>query len=322
MIANPVSFESVARLVCSRVGWTYDDLTTVGWKQVRTEISAALNWIWNTYWFEDLMVTERVTLRPVWQPLAIYTPGDEVYHSESDAYYTATRGGSGVVPATLGTDGVWMVVESYWAKQRATNYSEADWAARAELWELDVVYAAGDRVLWNGEEYGCISSHQSNVGLMPDSLPNWSLIPAWRDVIPWFSADRATIGRMRSVSVWNPDRCQEPLRFEFAPQSDGILIQNLTVTRPWVSYRVRCPELNGDVWSTAAGYAAEPDRKAVWGNTPTAAQALSLVVDGVTTRIFSGTLQIKSLDDGLWYSVVARDAGGVTVYSLESPGMP
>lgn len=256
-VDNGVTFESVARLVCSRVGWPWDNLTQRQWELVRTEVGAALRVAWEAFWWSDLMQTERVTLRPDYAT-GTYAAAAEVYHLDSDDYYTALQASTSQAPATLvGT--VWVTNYAYWARlSEPESVDEGDW-------ESGRIYAAGKRVVWHRSVYVCIQAHTASGAILPSNVLYWGVLAPFDYTVPYAQTGRTVIGRVRQVTAEDPRVNPEARRFEFSPTADGIAFANLDVTRPWVTYRVRCPELDGEAFDSGTVYTAEAAGRAVWG---------------------------------------------------------
>jgi hypothetical protein len=267
MIANAATFDTVARLVSSRLGWPYDTpsatrLTTGQWNLLRAEISSALKWAWESYWFEDIMHTCRVQLRADWSATTSYTAGEQVFYAPADAYYIALTDSTAETPATF-DDPNWDTNNAFWAR-----VDEPETVSLGS-WQSAIAYTVGQRVTWNSTLYQCHTAHTSSGSLLPSNTNYWGEVPDFEAYITYAGLDaagesRPVIGRMRAVSACDPRSNSSPGEFEFEPSPLGIRIYNLTVTRPWIQYRVRCPQLTGNTWASGS-YTPELSQQAVWG---------------------------------------------------------
>ena len=295
MISNAASFETVARLACGRIGWDYDSLTTEQWRLLRSEISAALKWAWERYWWEDVMHLERVQLRPSWDQEQEYGIGDEVYHEDSDAYYTAIWPSEGQAPASLGSDGKWATNLRYWARVDETE--EVDQGT----WALDTDYEVGDRVSWGGATKVCWNAHTSSTSILPSNANYWTELEEFDWTVPWAQAGRPVIGRVKAVTGVDPRAEPNTPELETTLEAGGVRFTDLDTNRPWVRYRVRCPLLDGEPWDASASYSVESAERAVWGldlseEGPAAAASWSSGVYDIAEGAEGGTVSGLDLD--------------------------
>jgi len=259
MIRNAASFDDVARLACSRIGWDYDTVTVEQWRLLRSEISAALKWAWERFWWEDVMHLAQVQLRPSWSASEEYAIGDEVYHEDSDAYYTAIWASENQAPASLGDDDEWATNLRYWARA-----DEPDDVDQGE-WEPDTDYEVGDRVSWAGKTRVCWNAHTSSTSILPTNANYWTELEPFDWTVPWAQSGRPVIGRVKAVTSVDPRSDPTTPELESTIESNGIRFTDLDTSRPWVRYRVRCPGLYGEPWDSTASYSAETSERAVWG---------------------------------------------------------
>lgn len=254
-----VTFEAVARVVCSRLGWPWAQLTAVQWEQLRTEVDDALRRAWEAYWWEGLMVEAQVALRATWSPALKLEAGEWCFHEESEDYYCSLRGGLSLTAPSSLVDGVWVTDVVNWARLH-----EVDLAASG-AWGGGSEYAVGVRCVWGGRVYACVEAHTAGTSLTADAA-YWLPVPEFDYVLPYVMPGRPVIGRVRGVAAERGVNAPDGKQFEFKPVAEGIRIYGLdrTVPRPWVTYRVRCPQLDGREYDEGAYPVEEPGR-AVWG---------------------------------------------------------
>lgn len=284
------TYDELAREVCNRVGWTFEDLTDEQWEAVRSAINGALPKVWNACWHPDTMRTERVTLRNTWSASTDYEEGDEVYHPGSNAYYICALAHDGQAPATF--DGEeWTTDYARWIRvdESAEDIDQGEWTDAT-------AYALGERVTFNDATYQCIQAHTSSTSLLPVDGGVWFEVAAFDFTVPAYASGRAVIGRVRTAAVLHPGQNPGAARLEFEPMEIGFRFTVPPVARPWVEYRMRCPQLTGADWSATATYtvATGAYNVAVTPTTPDTTPASSLqLVDTVT-----GELRTVTIADG------------------------
>ena len=278
------TYDELAREVCNRIGWTFEDLTDEQWEAVRSAVNGALPKVWNACWHPDTMRTERVTLRNAYDAIEAYAAGDEVYYAGPDAYFICTLAHTGQVPATF--DGEeWTTDYARWLRVDE-DLSDLD----AGSWTDATAYVLGDRVTFNGDTYQCVTAHTSSTVLLPVDSAVWYLVPEFDYTIQAYGSGRATIGRVRTAAVLHPGQNPGATRLEYEPMESGIRFTVPPVPRPWLEYRMRCPQLTGADWSASATYSAATGayNAAV---TPDTTPASSLrLVDTVTGAIRTVTI--------------------------------
>lgn len=259
---HAVSYDDVVRGVCSRLGWPNTPLTSDQSVLIRDAIARSLKTCWNSYWWSVLMVTERRLFRYAWDTDETYTALDEVYHTDSNAYYIALRLTTADAPATYNsTTGVWDTDTSHWARQWPDNPDVA--AESPESWEADDAYDAGDQVIWNNEIYQCFAT--TTAGIQPDNASFWGLVKPFDFVLPLTMLGFRAIGRVRAVQNCNPASDPYDSEQEFEEQADGVRLFGVTNPRPWITYRIRAPILNGSVYSATTAYGPETEDRAIYG---------------------------------------------------------
>jgi hypothetical protein len=137
-------------------------------------------------------------------------------------------------------------------------------------WESGVVYAVGDRVQWHAATWACHTTHTSSGSILPSNASYWGKVPDFEYSIEYAGTDsggtrRPVIGRMKAVCAVDPRANLAASEFETENTATGIRFYNLTVARPWITYRVKCPDFTGDAWSAASSYTAAAANDAVWG---------------------------------------------------------
>lgn len=260
---HAVPYDDIVRGVLNRVGWPASNLTTDQSILIRDATARALKTCWESYWWSVLMVTERRQLRYSWDADETYLALEEVYHLDSNAYYVALRANlDATPPATFNTtDNVWETNDTHWARQWPDNPDVSEEAP--ESWDSDEAYAVGDRVVWNNETYQCWSA--TTAGIQPDNASFWGLVKQFDYVLPLTMLGYRAIGRVRTVQNCNPATSPYDTELEFEEQADGVRLFGITNPKPWITYRIRCPILNGSVFDEGDAYSAETENRAVFG---------------------------------------------------------
>lgn len=250
----------MARSAANRAGWIFEELHQQNqWRVLRTEINTALRWAWREWWHSDVMRVNQLTLRADWSAATTYAAGDEVYHGDSDAYYVALQASTNEAPASLsGT--TWLTNYTYWARQteEPASVDQGDWS-------LSRAYVVGNRVTYHDTDYACIQAHTSSASILPTNTSYWAAVPDFDWTEPYYRSGRPVIGRVARAATLNPRLYPGACRIEFDHAEDGIRFLNSPVTRPWIEYRIECPQLTGDEWGATTAYTEESDNKAVYG---------------------------------------------------------
>ena len=124
----------------------------------------------------------------------------------------------------------------------------------------------------------------------------WALVNDFDFTVQAYASGRATIGRVRTAAVLHPGQNPGACRLDFEPMESGIRFNVPPVARPWLEYRMRCPQLTGTDWSATATYtvATGAYNAAVTPTAPDTTPATSLqLVDTVT-----GQLRTITIADG------------------------
>jgi hypothetical protein len=258
-MSDSTSYEQLSRAVCERVGWTYETLTTQQqWRPMRTAINGALRKEWQTAWHEDLMRVERLTLRPAWDAATAYTAATWVYFEDADDYFVALQASTNEAPATW--DGAeWDTNLAYWAhRSEPSAVDQGEWTDGTD-------YTLGQRVSWHGDEYACIVAHTASSSILPSNTTYWGNVPVFDWEVPAYQDGRTVIGRGREAATLNPRLFAGAQRIAFEHTSTGVRLAESPVPRPWLEYRIRAPQLTGEVYDATAAYDEEDDNQAVYG---------------------------------------------------------
>ena len=278
------TYDELAREVCNRVGWTFEDLTDEQWAAVRSAVNGALPKVWNACWHPDTMRTERMTLRDAWGAGEDYVIGDEVYYAGPDAYFMCALAHTGSAPATF--DGQeWTTDYARWIRvdEPASDIDQGSWTDAT-------AYTLGQRITFNGDTYQCLVAHTSSTSLLPVDSAVWGLVNEFDYTVQAYGNGRATIGRVRTAAVLHPGQNPGATRLDFEPMDSGIRFVVPPVPRPWLEYRMRCPQLTGAEWDAATSYSVATGAYSAPAN-PSGTPASSLqLVDTVTGQIRTVTI--------------------------------
>lgn len=260
---HAVTYDDIVRGVLTRMGWPHSNLTTDQSTLARDSIARALKTCWNSYWWSVLMVTERRQFRYDWDSDENYVALDEVYHPDSNAYYVALRAVlDSTAPATFNTTtNAWETNNTHWARQWPDNPDVSP--ESVDSWDSDTSYEVGDRVTWNNATYQCWEA--AGAGIQPDNISFWGLVKLFDFVLPLTMLGYKAIGRVRVSQNDNPSCNPYEPEQEFEEHGDGVRLFNVTNPRPWITYRIRCPILNGELYDENSDYTQEREDRAVFG---------------------------------------------------------
>jgi hypothetical protein len=114
--------------------WDPDDLEDSQKADGRRSLSAALQQIWEAWWWGTLMVLEEAALRPVYGSATEYSQGAEVYFPEDRKYYLAIQRCVNIAPSVSGT-----VNTAFWAESKDAYCGAADFdGTQAYAWGTQV----------------------------------------------------------------------------------------------------------------------------------------------------------------------------------------
>ena len=159
------------------IGWDPDQLETRQKQIARTAMSMALQEIWESWWWAELMKCESKVGAQVYSSTTTYAAGDNVYYPATKQYYQCCQASLAQAPATLGTDLVTYTTNyAYWADAAAT-YSGDDYVVGVN----DTGLEPGDIVRYaeDGEcyQYFAPPSHlQATFTYLQEATPTSDLV--------------------------------------------------------------------------------------------------------------------------------------------------
>jgi hypothetical protein len=281
-----VPYDTVMRRTLSRLGEDYDGVAGQGttgpdgqrWRDVRDAVAESLERWWLCAWWPSICRTEQRPLRAHYSPASAYEAGTEVFYQPTCSYYHAVRTTAGAAPATY-ADGEWTTNFAYWAKS-ARLYSAADYSDTT-------AYVAGDQVFYplTAKWYQC---HTAATGELPTDTDFWGELVEFIPTLPRTMAGYNAIGHVRSITHHDPRRFIETPRVDFNEVDTGWQVHEW-VNHPWVTYRLRCPRLEGLAYDATATYTPEATEDASW-SLPIAYQ--------------EGIQHIYNTTTGLWQPVI------------------
>jgi len=233
------------------LGWDVGELSSVEFGAAKRAFGLALQEIWESSWWKDLMLTERRAMRDAYDSTMPYVAGEEVWHPGSNQYYAALRDTTGNAPATSTGSGAWTTNVAYW--------SECVRDPQAEDYSATKAYAAGDQVRDADSDlvYQC---HTATTGHAPTDAAYWGPVNPFEPRIPFVQAGFTTIGTVRGVYRQDPRKFTGAPSLQWDLDASGVELFDLDIARPWVVYRQRCPQVElGDVYDPTKGYAPSDD---------------------------------------------------------------
>lgn len=129
------------------IGWDADQLETRQKQQARAALSMALQEVWESWWWQELMKCEQISGATVYAAADTYALGDVVYYPASKTFYQAMQETTGNAPASLETDGSYTPNYQYWALALAEP-TAGDWSETEEYELGDQVRSPGDGLVY------------------------------------------------------------------------------------------------------------------------------------------------------------------------------
>lgn len=213
----------------------------------RVALSRAVQYLWERWWWESLMVCQQVQFYAAHVTGQIYSPDDFVYLPSSDKYYQGLSRDNDLPPLDAGGN----LNTTSWLAWRACPPQPSYWAAT-------VTYQLADQARYGVLNYVSFTSDNLNnqPGLQADTADH----NFWCSIVPWepnlAEAIPPIYGDVRSVSVHDPRHHQNSQPLDFMATPDGTLVYQLSVGRPWVWSRRVTPVITGDAFSATATYTA------------------------------------------------------------------
>lgn len=256
-IKASVILDDIYRLI----HWDTTQLDTRDKQDARAALSAALQEVWDSWWWHELMTCTRVGFasKYVTSPsngAGQYITGYVAYYVTQDDYrMKMTDADPGSTPAN--TD--WY----QWTEDEA------------ETWDSATIYAAWEKVFWNGKEWFWTGAGMAEE---PGTSAGWTQIPIWSPTLPWIDSGGAVstsntpdsftgpYGPVRSVSKHDPRQFPNPENFELEVNGDGTRVIGLTIGKPWVWARRVTPVLTGDDFDATLTYSATGANNLVYDN--------------------------------------------------------
>lgn len=239
-----IAYDQLLRQVAQLLGEDASKFDAQRWREVRDALNHALERWWTFAWWPGLMRVEQRPLRTPYDATVTYEAGAEVWHAPSAAYYRAMRETTGTSPASY--DGAeWDVTVGYWALC-ATGYELEDYDAAT-------AYVAGDQVFYpqTGQIY---QAHTAVTGHAPTDTDYWGELAPFVASLPRTMAGYNTIGHVRGMYAQDPRQNGAVPKVDFVETHDVWVVQQTGVPLPWVEYRLRCPVLEGEIFSASASY--------------------------------------------------------------------
>lgn len=145
----------------------------------------------------------------------------------------------------------------------ATAYEWYDWPdlMRAEhrylrpLYSATIAYVVDDIIFYVAGDayYKCI---QANTGQAPTEAAYWTVVTR-ADFDPYISPEQTgqtVMGTVLGVFDKDPRRYETLVELDWHPSSNGIQLTD-NLTKGWVEFRLRAPDLKGDAWDASGDYA-------------------------------------------------------------------
>lgn len=120
------------------IGWDANQLETRQKQMARTALSLALQEVWESWWWQELMKCEQASGAAVYAAADTYAAGDVVYYPATKQFYQACQSTTGNEPATLSSpEASYETNSAYWADAKA-EYSGEDYVVGVNDTNLEV----------------------------------------------------------------------------------------------------------------------------------------------------------------------------------------
>jgi len=216
-------------------------------RQLRVAINTHLQMLWPKGKWPGITRCEQREFRATYGSGTTYQAGTFVFFPQTMAYYQAVRSGgfSGQAPA----DSSDVLNSAYWASA-ATSFSGNDYSA-------SVAYVAGDIIYYPTTDlyYQC---HTASTGNVPTNTTYWGALVPFDVYISYTQTGETEIWEQGEIVVWdeNPRATTRAVEVPSFLSENGVQVNfALSPARPWVEYKVRVPNLAGEVWLTGSTYA-------------------------------------------------------------------
>lgn len=250
---RPVKASVILDDVYGLMAWDAEQLDAREKQDARRALSLALQEVWEKWWWQEIMVTQQLTLETPYLSSHQYLAGEMAQSEAQDWFYQAIAT-TLTAPPDDETNG-----NTVWARYIETA---------ADRWDSDGAYVTGDRVSWSGTDWQRVT----------DSLPTeepgtgsaWLEVEAWTPILPftdYAGVEHGPNGPIRGVSEFDPRTAFDPGYFELDVTADGTRVLGLTTSRPWVQSRRVTPVLTGDDYSATEDYDATADADLVYDTT-------------------------------------------------------
>lgn len=247
---NLAHYSDILQLAAKYAGMDYQFASPSGLsadeeRVMRVQIDQEMKRLWPMARWPDLVRVERREYRAAYNALTAYTAGTEVFYIATQKYYVALTATTGNAPATDSGSG-YETNTTYWAES-ATEYSADDYSATAD-------YVRGDRV-YDPDTDAFYQLHAaSSTGNAPTDTTKWGELVVFDPYISPTQTGKTAIGEFLDAWPLNPRNTtrQQPLNTVIS--ENGLQVLGDYPARPWVEFKIVCPDLTGEVLDEADGY--------------------------------------------------------------------
>lgn len=307
-----VSAQELFRDVALILGWDPDNLSEREWMDIRDAVSVALKQAWEFAFWPDLMRKYHTALKPSWSAAYIsafltYDADTVLYDTFSQAYYQALVDTADKPTAWNSTTKEWEFTSGIWHPVPNTEATTT--------WDPDETYVLGDVVTFDDGTYvamGTVGSGQINSPALNPT--GWHMLNDFRyayDHTGW--AGREPIGLVQSITDNDPEEVRNASAFTFETFADKTVVQNPLSAKVWIKYRLNCPKLVGEAFTSSATHTEAPLDQQIYG------QSMNAVSAPVIADIY-GVIEFGSGDPTgtrtkrTWY--FDEDTGNQWVYNM------
>lgn len=180
------------------IGWDVDQLEPRQKQMARVAFSQAFQEIWESWWWQELMLSVPVAGASVYAAATTYAAAATVYYPATKKFYQAMRATTGNAPATIDSNGSYTTNVAYWADAKeiytGTDYvvgqndtglplgTVARWPDDGEYYQL---YAYNPGVVVSGAAISAVNGFYTEFGSYAGhpayASPDLAYVLTWHD---------------------------------------------------------------------------------------------------------------------------------------------
>jgi hypothetical protein len=222
-------------------GETTSDVDEPAFRLFRTFHDRRLQVAWEIHRWPDLCPVEKRYYRQLYDSSATYTATDERFDLASGKYFQSLHAANtGNDPTTAGVEN-----SAHWAESK-NGYAATDWIT-------GTAYAVGAQVR-NPLTDLSYQVHTAPTAGATIDLTKMGLLTPFNKYIAYTQTGQTAIGEYVQATHKDPRITTQLIAYPFALSPDGAQFGPNAPNVLWLYYRIRRPELRGDVFDPTAVY--------------------------------------------------------------------